>query len=1100
MSSLRILSISMLALAGVSLSGGVARAQEPDLREIRPVVMLVVDTSGSSERVDGTGQLPRCGGVAGTDERNRWSTVLEAMTGTWPSFACTAVDRRGFVGAVDRFYRLPYHRPPIGSPQDPNGILDIYRERVKFGLMTSDGYYGLLSVHPTLVRNSVFLSRLLENQTAGGEYSYGNTPLYTFPNCGVPHMVDAGVRNERAPAGRLVSVGTEADDFRLINQDIQDSLLAVRPYGGTPMEAMLDDLRYYLNNHSDVRAGGDPFALCRRRYAVVLSDGGFDSFYREGAASCQAAGMTCPYQRASTTAADLCRYDAGAAQCRGVLDGLFVVALNPEGGNVATLNDLAVQGGTRRAFLATDYATLVAALSAVLDQAAPQNTTRTTPSFGQSSTGFSATAGGAGAAQTQFQMTSGFNLSNDGTPWSGVLERTRFVCGPSLDPVAQPIDPSQGDRFDVVLDRRDLGSNPRRLYTVVTPRATQMTGEILGAQDGLAPVGGVSPPGSAPRGLDLVPFRTANVDLTDAHLGISGGSVAARAARRQATIRWVHGETRTRRLGDIYHSSPVIASPPRVDIADEGYTAYRQRADVRDRPTVTYVGTNDGILHAFAVENYRSADGSVTVSAGEEIWGFVPPYVVPRLEAASAAHQVLVDGTPVVHDIFYARRAGDPVTADPAARQSYRRVLVMGLRGGGSAYFALDVTDPINPVFLWQFTTSTMGTTYGRPAIGQVFVRVGGTLEERAVAILPGGNGDIDTASARTTGPVGCPARGIGTPPVTGGTTNARSRQRCWGRIGRELHWVDLATGLELVGFDDRTFNAPLTGGVSLFTGDTGTIATRAFVTDADGVVWRIDMSSPNMASWTARPFHDIFWDGPAIEGQPAYEPPVVTVDDNGQVVVIVATGDIDRLDSTAANRIVSLTERLTRTGATVTASTDLNWEIRLRPGEQVTGPLSLFESNVYFGTFFSNPSSCDYGTSAIWGVHFLNAGPTVTPPAGYTSPVAGRFPMPGLESTAGIGRLDAHLLPVGDNQIVMGVAVTQRPTCIQGDTIPDPYMGGRWEVQRTGGGDFQLVAQVSGRGGAAGVGAPRVASIQRTLPAPEAFTRILAVAPQADF
>ncbi|MCZ7681217.1 MAG: hypothetical protein M5U28_21475 [Sandaracinaceae bacterium] len=147
-----------------------------------------------------------------------------------------------------------------------------------------------------------------------------------------------------------------------------------------------------------------------------------------------------------------------------------------------------------------------------------------------------------------------------------------------------------------------------------------------------------------------------------------------------------------------------------------------------------------------------------------------------------------------------------------------------------------------------------LGLSYGRPAIGQVLVDVGGVLQERAVALLPGGAGSVDEETARTTGPIGCPAQGIGEPPVTDGTTTARSRQRCWSNTGRILTWVDIVTGEIIRTFDETVFNAPLTGGVSMYPGDPGTVAERAFLTDADGVIWAVDFSKRRPADWDVRP------------------------------------------------------------------------------------------------------------------------------------------------------------------------------------------------------------------------------------------------------
>ena len=90
----------------------------------------------------------------------------------------------------------------------------------------------------------------------------------------------------------------------------------------------------------------------------------------------------------------------------------------------------------------------------------------------------------------------------------------------------------------------------------------------------------------------------------------------------------------------------ITVTAPRVDSADESYNLFRRRTGVADRPTVIYIGTNDGILHAFAAEDSTSSGGMVR--AGEEMWGFIPPILVPKLQSATAAHQIMLDGTPVV--------------------------------------------------------------------------------------------------------------------------------------------------------------------------------------------------------------------------------------------------------------------------------------------------------------------------------------------------------------------------------------------------------------------------------------------------------------------
>ncbi|MCZ7681218.1 MAG: hypothetical protein M5U28_21480 [Sandaracinaceae bacterium] len=106
---------------------------------------------------------------------------------------------------------------------------------------------------------------------------------------------------------------------------------------------------------------------------------------------------------------------------------------------------------------------------------------------------------------------------------------------------------------------------------------------------------------------------------------------------------------------------------------------------------------------------------------------------------------------------------------------------------------------------------------------------------------------------------------------------------------------------------------------------------------------------------------------------------------------MLIATGDIDRLDGRAVNRVVSLTEERTFSSTGVPSfATALNWEIRLRAGEQVTGQLELFQSTVYFASFESgsDPTNlCELGQSRIWAIDYLNEG--ASPPSGYTDPAA---------------------------------------------------------------------------------------------------------------
>ncbi|MCB9622233.1 MAG: hypothetical protein H6723_02730 [Sandaracinus sp.] len=1138
---------TLLALALLSVPL-VARAQGPDVRDVRPIVMLLVDSSGSMERrgdcVCTTPTcnecMPTCSGA--TPQRNRWATVLEALTGTWDGFTCAAEDRRnsGYASQADFRYYIDHILHPgearrIGGgtfaptvTQQTDGILDSYADRAKFGLMTFDGV-STLRDRPLLVTQLDFEMPGFLTSSAGalGGFSYGERKPFGFPGCGQAYMIDNGAQSEQA-GGTLVSVGSDAEDFTLINTNIQAQLLATRPYGPTPIAGMLEDFEFYLQNHPDVAArtvaggSGDAFQACRPRYAILLTDGYPNADMRDAPYNCEGAGhgFGCPYDTPATTAARLCEYSGASEECEGYIDGLFVVGFTVEDARaVQELHNIAAAGGTcanpatgECAYLvgsSSGPAQLREALADILDQANPGTTTRTVNAFSGTSPGAS--------AQGQAQFNTGFQIPGEGEPWAGVLERRRFECDASNVPMPQDVE--DRDRFQTILNNRPT---PRRLLTALPNNRNNVRGYLIG--DGAVPAsvggsgsasgGGNGRGGSGGRQCGGG-GRTTPADARPAETGVRLTSFAQSNAaldrrlfgtgvtqtERNNIIDWVHGVGRANRLGDIYHSSPVVVGAPEEDLADESYNEFRRRPEVANRPKVVYVGTNDGIMHAFVAEDITITTGphaGERYTAGEELWGFVPPAVIPSLNSARTGHVFTVDGTPVVKDIFYNRAPGQ--SADASA---YHTVMVFGLRGGGGAYLALDVTDPLEPEFLWQVAHPEMGATYGIPALGQVLIRdSSNNVREISMVLLPGGAGtDLSSGTCggvaeplpdgRMSKPLGCPSRGKGRPPVNAGTLNARENMRCWDTTGRSMYFVDPASGEILSYLDDTVFNAPVTGGVSFFTGDVGTIATRAFVTDADGVIWRVDFSNPDPARWDAEPFHDIFHDLTATEGQPAYFPPILTTDDQGRVVVIQATGEVDNLDQPYyENRVVSITENpeYDTTGALRQVTGILNWEVRLEQGERVTGPLELFAGKVYFASFATSPTTsidaCSYGYSRIWGVEYLLNETSATQPT--------NIPLGALEDTDAPGTFVRHLPPL-ENQIVMGVRVTQRPTCstLQEVSETDPYFGTRTYQQVTNAnrGEFFLVAQVSG-GGTAATGAS-VAEFSRQLPAPLSYTRV---------
>ena len=161
-------------------------------------------------------------------------------------------------------------------------------------------------------------------------------------------------------------------------------------------------------------------------------------------------------------------------------------------------------------------------------------------------------------------------------------------------------------------------------------------------------------------------------------------------------------------LGDPVNATPTFLKAPHFGFADAVTPSYGTfLAANASRQGVLYVGSNDGMLHAF------------NGSTGQEIWAYVPHIVYPNLYLLAAdnwdvAHQYSVDGSPQIMDVF------------DSTAGAWKTILVAGLNKGGRGYYALDITDPNNPKGLWEICSdstlcaisdSDIGETFGYPVI-----------------------------------------------------------------------------------------------------------------------------------------------------------------------------------------------------------------------------------------------------------------------------------------------------------------------------------------------------------------------------------------------
>ncbi len=159
-------------------------------------------------------------------------------------------------------------------------------------------------------------------------------------------------------------------------------------------------------------------------------------------------------------------------------------------------------------------------------------------------------------------------------------------------------------------------------------------------------------------------------------------------------------------LGAPINAPPLYVGRPAFRYADENYGAFRDVEAVNRQPMV-YLAANDGMLHAFNAQN------------GEEEWAFIPPAVLPELWRSADVNfdknfSYLLDGAPVAADVC-PKGSKSVCPAD-----QWRTILVTGLGLAGRAYFALDITDPLSPRFLWEFNSGAnenLGYAVGKPIV-----------------------------------------------------------------------------------------------------------------------------------------------------------------------------------------------------------------------------------------------------------------------------------------------------------------------------------------------------------------------------------------------
>lgn len=504
-------------------------------------------------------------------------------------------------------------------------------------------------------------------------------------------------------------------------------------------------------------------------------------------------------------------------------------------------------------------------------------------------------------------------------------------------------------------------------------------------------------------------FSKTNVAITATSLGVATDTI------KDGVIDYVYGydtydedidgdvtEQRDWIMGDILHSKPAIQSYKSFALTDE--------TDTTENQTVIFVGSNDGQLHAF-----RDADGV-------ELWSFIPPSVLPNLQnlGHNDIHEYVMDGSPILYVVDQDNDGNigpGPETddTDPTGvtdnGTNDKVILLVGMRRGGGIdkldptlsrgfYYALDVTIPTSPKFLWQLDSSTagfgeLGEAWSDPVIGKI--RLGGT--DRIVAFISAGydnNEDLrfgdnqlfpDTTTATTStilatadsgdissvgssSQVNPKGRGIyilelaSINSTTGVTTAHTSPQKLW-----EYVYIDPNdTAAHPVGHNP-TYS--FVSSIAPLDYDFDGYIDRLYAGDTGGNMWRFDIAAKdNMSTWSgtkifsANPSNVAISDeNPETNGRKIFYRPSI-VQEPGYVGVYFGTGDrAHPLNQANIDRMYAVYDRgitTTKTEANLVNTTEDN----LQAGNPTADPADLSTctlTNTSVGCTLQNLYNTDY-------------------------------------------------------------------------------------------------------------------------------------------
>ncbi|MEO5331046.1 MAG: PilC/PilY family type IV pilus protein [Magnetococcus sp. YQC-5] len=454
--------------------------------------------------------------------------------------------------------------------------------------------------------------------------------------------------------------------------------------------------------------------------------------------------------------------------------------------------------------------------------------------------------------------------------------------------------------------------------------------------------------------------------------------------------------------GDVLHSKPAVIN-------------YHRANHGGDDDVWVFYGANDGVFHAV-----KGAFSSVVgdPEPGKEVWGFIPSEFFGQLKrlrnndpiiSSSNKKPYFADG-PISAYVYDSNNNGQ-ISVD----EGDKVYLYFGMRRGGRMLYALDITTPDAPRFLWKKNKDDtgyeeLGLTWSEP---KVITKININSGKPVLIFGAGYDSNVDDISPDTITGVS------GTSVTTGGLTKDRTK-------GRGIFVVDAATGDILwqagpgrVGAGTHpyltvpgmTYSIP--SDITAISNNGGSVINRAYVGDTGGNIWRVNMGDANVNNWTVTRIAAIAdWTVAFPKGLRKFLHAPDVVYATGYDAVLIGTGDREHpFDESVENRMYMFkdldtgvssstdadihesdmydaTSNCIQDGiacdaaiASATLAAKKGWYFKLLKGEKLVGNAVTVNKAVFFNTHQPSGaaaiSSCtnNLGIARAYQVTYTNAG-----------------------------------------------------------------------------------------------------------------------------